>query len=152
MPFRMAMFMILGSNIGTCVTALLSSIGTNANARRTAVIHLLFNCFGALLFLAPLWIWQHQIEDFIVLISGDNVSRQIANFHTLFKILIVAVFLPFINLLVKLSMKIVPDKKRRKEEKEQKALLDDRLLETPPVAVSQAKSTIVDMANLARKI
>ena len=137
MPFRMAMFMILGSNIGTCVTALLSSIGTNANARRTAVIHLLFNCFGALLFLAPLWIWQHQIEDFIVLISGDNVSRQIANFHTLFKILIVAVFLPFINLLVKLSMKIVPDKKR--------------LLETPPVAVSQAKSTIVDMANLARK-
>ena len=143
MPFRMAMFMILGSNIGTCVTALLSSIGTNANARRTAVIHLLF--------LAPLWIWQHQIEDFIVLISGDNVSRQIANFHTLFKILIVAVFLPFINLLVKLSMKIVPDKKRRKEEKEQKALLDDRLLETPPVAVSQAKSTIVDMANLARK-
>ena len=151
MPFRMAMFMILGSNIGTCVTALLSSIGTNANARRTAVIHLLFNCFGALLFLAPLWIWQHQIEDFIVLISGENVSRQIANFHTLFKILIVAVFLPFINLLVKLSMKIVPDKKRRKEEKEQKALLDDRLLETPPVAVSQAKSTIVDMANLARK-
>ena len=151
MPFRMAMFMILGSNIGTCVTALLSSIGTNTNARRTAVIHLLFNCFGALLFLAPLWIWQEQIEAFIIAISGTDPSRQIANFHTLFKILIVAVFLPFINLLVKLSMKILTDKKRRKEEKEQKALLDDRLLETPPVAVSQAKSTIVDMANLARK-
>lgn len=150
MPFRMAMFMILGSNIGTCVTALLSSIGTSTNAKRTAIVHLLFNCFGALLFLAPLWIWQNEIADFIALISGENVARQIANFHTIFKIVIVALFLPFINLLVKIATKLVPDKKSREDEKKQRALLDERLLESPPVAVTQVKNAIIEMANLAK--
>lgn len=149
LPFEMSIFIILGSNIGTCVTALLSSIGTSTNAKRTAVIHLLFNCFGALLFLAPLWIWQREITDLVSMISGGNIARMVANFHTIFKVVMVAVFLPFINVLIKIATKIVPDKKVLEDEKKQRALLDERLLESPPLAVSQVKTVIVEMAHLA---
>ena len=146
-----AIFIILGSNIGTCVTAIISSIGTSTGARRTAVIHLLFNLFGCLICIAPLWIWSGEFVDFMRLISGDSVERQIANFHTLFNIITTLVLIPFTKVLVMLATKIIPDSKRISESKFVFNYIDDRLLETPPIAVGNTKLEIIRMANIARE-
>lgn len=143
---KTAMFIILGSNIGTCVTALVSSMGTSTNAKRTAVIHLLFNVFGAVLFIAPIWIWGNEIAGILAHLGGGT-SRQIANFHTIFNILTTVLLLPFLNLIVKLATKIIPESK---SEQKVRTYIDDRLLETPVIAVSQVKKEIIEMADLAR--
>lgn len=146
-----AIFIILGSNIGTCVTALISSVGTNINAKRTAVIHLLFNLFGCIICIAPLWIWGGAFADFMQIISGDSIERQIANFHTLFNILTTLLLIPFTGVLVKLSTKLVPDRKNLTKDKLSFEFIDDRLLKTPPIAVSNTKREIIRMANIARE-
>lgn len=143
---KTAMFIILGSNIGTCVTALVSSMGTSTNAKRTAVIHLLFNVFGALLFIAPIWIWGNEIAMFLKKLGGTT-QRQIANFHTIFNVLTTVLLLPFLSLIVKLATKIVPDSK---SEQKIKTYIDDRLLETPAIAAAQVKKEIIEMSELAR--
>lgn len=148
--FQNAVFLILGSNIGTCVTALLSSIGTSTNARRTAVIHLLFNLFGCLIVLAPLWIWADEFYGFMVTISGTSAERQIANFHTIFNVFTTIILLPFTNGLVYLASKIVKDKKGGGTCEERFMYIDERLLDTPPIAVNNTKKEIVRMAGLAR--
>lgn len=143
---KTAMFIILGSNIGTCVTALVSSMGTSTNAKRTAVIHLLFNVFGALLFIVPIWIWGNEIALFLKKLGGTT-QRQIANFHTIFNVLTTVLLLPFLSLIVKLATKIVPDSK---SEQKIKTYIDDRLLETPAIAAAQVKKEIIEMSELAR--
>lgn len=149
--FQTAVFIILGSNIGTCVTAILSSVGTSTSAKRTAVIHLLFNLFGCLICIAPLWIWGKEFGDFMRLISGASVERQIANFHTLFNIITTLILIPFTNVLVMLATKIIPEHKRRFESKLVFNYIDERLLETPPVAVGNTKLEIVRMADIAKE-
>lgn len=151
LKFQNAVFIILGSNIGTCITALISAIGTNTNAKRTAVIHLLFNCLGCLIALAPLWIWADAFESFIVTISGTSPERQIANFHTLFNLTTTLVLLPFVNALVFLATKIVRGKKGDDEEDLCKFhFIDPRLMETPRIALDNTKKEIIRMARIAK--
>lgn len=150
LKFQNAAFIILGSNIGTCITALLSSIGTSTNAKRTALIHLLFNVFGCLIVIAPLWIWGRQIEDFIVMISGPYPTRQIANFHTLFNVFTTIVLLPFVKCIVYLATKIIRPKKNEEENPMRFMFIDERLLDTPPIAVNNTKKEIVRMFGIAK--
>lgn len=146
-----ALYSVLGMNIGTCVTALLSSIGTNVNAKRAAVLHLLFNVIGTLMFLILFYfIGFNNIRDFLTVISGDKVMRQIANFHTLFNVITTILLLPFINLLIKLVTVLVR-KGAKSAEGFRLYYLDERVLKTPAVAVAQIKKEIINMMALAKK-
>lgn len=146
---RFAMFVILGTNVGTCLVALLSSIGTNVNARRTAIVHFCFNVIGGLIFIIPLSIpaVSGALCNFLEF-AIPNPAIQIAVFHMFFNIVTTALLLPFINVLVKLACVIVPDKKAG-EEQEHVRILDERLLKTPAIAVGQTRSEILKMGSLA---
>ena len=135
---------ILGQNIGTCITAILSAIGTTKNARRAAVVHLSFNVIGTVSF-AVLF---YTIKAFIDLpfISNSINTVGIAVIHTIFNVLATAIMLPFIKQLEKLACIIIPDN----DVKEKKQLLDERLLLTPPVALSHAKNITVKMAHTSK--
>ncbi|MBO4251770.1 MAG: Na/Pi cotransporter family protein [Clostridia bacterium] len=146
-----AIFIILGSNIGTCVTALISSVGTTTSAKRTAVIHLLFNLFGCLICIVPLWVWGREFGAFMETISGASMERQIANFHTLFNLITTLILIPFTDLLVVIATKIIPTGKNSEEQKFSFTYIDGRLLETPPIAVSYTKYEIIRMANVAKE-
>ncbi|MBQ9104048.1 MAG: Na/Pi cotransporter family protein [Clostridia bacterium] len=151
LTFDNALFLALGSNIGTCITSILSSAGTCTNAKRTAVVHLSFNVFGCLLFIAPLWIWSSQVVNLFASMSSD-VGQQIAIFHTLFNIVTTLILLPFANLIVKLVCKIIPEKKCDRDEETLKLeYLDARLMETPAVAVANVKKEIIRMAYIAKE-
>lgn len=149
--FNNAVFIILGSNIGTCITSLVSSIGTTTNAKRTAVIHLLFNFIGCLICIAPIWIWGNEIASFMASISGTSREREIANFHTIFNCLTTLILLPFIKPLTIVAQKIIPEKKDVKLDKNALTYIDERLLETPAVAVGNVKYEILKMSSLAKE-
>lgn len=151
LKFETAVFIILGSNIGTCITAIISSIGTSTNAKRTALIHLLFNLFGALICIVPLWIWGDYFAEFMVRISGSSAERQIANFHTLFNLFTTLILLPFINVLVKLVTKIIPEKETQQDKRRKFTYIDNRFLEAPAIAVSNVKKEIIRMADIAKE-
>ena len=142
--FSNAIPIILGQNIGTCVTALLSSIGTNKNARRTAVVHLSFNILGATIF-ALCFYGIKAVFDFKFINESINAA-EVAVVHSIFNITATAVLFPFIKQLEKLAYIIIPET----EEKDKKKLLDERLLVTPPVALSHAKNVTVKMAHTAK--
>ncbi len=150
LSFDNALFLALGSNIGTCVTSIMSSMGTQVNAKRTAVVHLLFNTFGCLIFLAPLWIWKGQISAFFDSIAG-NVGQQIAIFHTAFNIVTTAILLPFTKYVVKLACLMVREKENDQENKYKFAYIDTRMLETASIAASNTKKEIIRMAELAKE-
>ena len=133
-------YVIIGSNIGTCVTAMLSSIGANPNARRAAIIHLLFNCFGAIIFTVFLLCWQpfHTSFSETVLekIFPGNHQFQIALFHTLFNVICTCLFLPFAKGFVRLANFLVREKKVSDQPSDGiLGDLDDRLLRQPSVAL-----------------
>ncbi|MEG0767202.1 MAG: Na/Pi cotransporter family protein, partial [Clostridia bacterium] len=145
-PLDMAIYVCLGCAIGTCVTAMLASMGTSPVARRAAVIHLLFNIFGAtlslvLLQLIPLDRWMQTLA------PGD-IKRQIANANTLIKLTEIIVFFPFAGVLVKLSGMLVREKMPVHEERKL-LYLDDLILTTPPIAVAQALREIERMATIS---
>ncbi len=136
-----ALYIIIGSNIGTCVTALISSLGASSNAKRAALIHFMFNLFGAALFMIILVPWSgfsdmvlKQIfpDDFTVL---NGPALQIALFHTLFNVVNALLFLPFVKGFVWIATHLVPDKKAKEEQSVLFADLDDRLLRSPSVAL-----------------
>ena len=140
-------YVIIGSNIGTCVTAIISSIGANPNARRAAVIHLLFNCLGAILFSVFLLCWQpfgtsfsETVLDkiFPATAAGPNYQFQIAFFHTLFNVTCTCIFLPFAKGFVKLANLLVREKKSSDEDAPKGLLgdLDERLMRQPSVALA----------------
>lgn len=145
--FDQGLYIILGSNIGTCITSLIASIGTSTNAKRTAVIHLMFNVIGVLIF-------------GLVSISGvfskmfmpiNNPAMRIALLHTFFNVVTTIILLPFMNLLVKLVSKMVPEKhKDEKKDEPHLYYLEERLLRTPPVAVAQMKNEVINMAEIAK--
>lgn len=138
------LFLILGTNVGTCVTALISSIGASTNAKRTSIIHLLFNLFGTLVFLIVLLLWK----DFAAVTLQkwfSHESTQIAMFHTIFNVISTLLFLPFINLFIKLSTIFVKDKK----EDVRVTYLDDRFLNTPSIAVMQATREVIALGKEA---
>ena len=140
-------FVILGTNIGTCFTALISAIGTSTNAKRTAVIHLLFNVVGSLIFLVVLWVWS-GFNDFWSSIIPSAMMR-IALFHMSFNLLSTLLFLPFTNLFVKVSTAIVHDKKEKK--RESLVALDDRFLRAPGVAMGAVLNATKVMAETSMK-
>ena len=148
---QFAMFVILGTNLGTCAVALLSSLGTNVNARRTAFVHFSFNLIGGIIFIIPLsfpqvsgWI-ANSLESLI-----PNPAIQIAVFHMFFNIVTTAILLPFQSWLVKLAELVIRDKKgAAKGEGEEDETLDKRLLKTPAIAIGQSRKQIIKMGKLA---
>lgn len=133
-------YVVIGSNIGTCVTAMLSSIGANANARRASVIHLLFNCLGAIIFTIFLLCWQPFDTSFsetvLEKIFPGNHQFQIAFFHTLFNVTCTCIFLPFAKGFVRLANILVREKKQSEQPSDGiLGDLDERLLRQPSVAL-----------------
>ena len=149
--FRTAVFVILGSNIGTCITSIISSIGTSTNAKRTAIIHLLFNLFGCVLTIVPIWIWTDKIANLMYVISGDSMERIIANFHTLFNLLTTIILLPITKVIVKLAEKIIPEPQEVIADEYKFAYIDERFLETPPIANDSVKKELVRMGAISRE-
>lgn len=147
------LYVILGSNIGSCVTALISSIGTSVNARRASIIHLLFNVIGTVIFMVVLLIFpQFQEKTFERWFSSPET--QIAMFHTFFNVLCTLMFLPFTNVLVKLAMLIVPETKTEEKAEEPESgakfvYMDKRFLNSPALAISQLKKETFRMADMA---
>ena len=132
---------ILGQNIGTCITAIISAIGANKNARRVSVVHLCFNLIGATIFLLIFYL-LHAIIKFPFM--NDSVSAvNIATIHSIFNIFATVVLFPFSKLLEKLAYIAIPEKGEDKKTE----LLDERLLETPSVAIAHAKNIANQMAN-----
>lgn len=148
MNLQMAMCVVLGTNVGTCVTAVISSIGTTTNAKRTACVHLLFNIFGCLIFILPVSIWGKQIAGFISSII-PNTEWQIAIFHLFFNVVTTFILVWFLDYLVKLACLIVPDNKSTASKITPNQILDERILKTPAIAVGQARQEIVKMGQLA---
>lgn len=138
---------ILGANIGTCITAGLASIGTAREAKRVALAHVLFNVGGVLLFL----FWIPQFADIVSSIAahfGSGTARQVANAHTLFNIAVGLVFLPFTGLFARLIKRILPDKPRKKGLDPITWHLDDSIVSTPAIALQLATSEIARMAKI----
>ena len=137
------LFIILGSNIGSCATSLLSSIGASTNAKRSSMIHLLFNTFGAIIFFIVLVLWEGFMGSTFVKVFNEPAT-QIAMFHTFFNVICACIFLPFTKYLVKLSQLIIPDKKMETEF----TFLDKRFLNTPAIAVESAvRETLLMLDN-----
>ncbi len=131
---------ILGQNIGTCITAILGSVGANRNARRTAMVHLLFNVVGVTLFVIVFYGLGLFIDWKFL---GDTVAAwNIAVIHTCFNVAATCILMPLNDLLVKLAYVVVPEKNQT----EKTELLDDRLLATPAVAIQQAHAVAAEMA------
>ena len=142
------LYLILGSNIGSCVTALISSIGTSVNAKRASIIHLLFNVTGALLFMTMLLMWR-DFFDVTFVRWFPEPSTQIAMFHTFFNLVCTLLFLPFTKVLVKLSTIIIKDKPQAEERDLGFVFMDKRFLATPAVAIGQLKKESFRMADMA---
>jgi phosphate:Na+ symporter len=144
---KSVVFVIFGLNIGTCVTALLSSIGTNKTARRTAVVHLLFNVMGALLFTCITIVTP--FAQLVMRISPGNVLFQIFLVHIIFNVVTTALLLPMSDLLIRMAYKIIPGEDNRTQAMSLK-YLDSRILNTPPVAVTQLLKEVSRMADLGK--
>ena len=143
-----AIYVLFGQNIGTCITAILASIGTSTNAKRAAVIHLLFNTIGTIVFMIAIQLGVPYIQ-FIESITPDRAVSQIANAHIGFNIFNTALLFPFGNYLVKISEHLVQGKEEEYEEMRLK-YLDKRILETPPIAVAQIMKEVVRMASISK--
>ena len=143
LSYAAAIPIIMGQNIGTCVTALISSVGTQKNAKRAAVVHLMFNVIGVVVLLTAFWIVKIV---FAPAILDENATMSgIAIAHSLFNILCTAMLLPAGGLLEKLAIRIVPDKGG----KEQPVELEERLLITPSVALGRCRAVAGEMARCA---
>ena len=142
-PFSAAIPIIMGQNIGTCVTALLSSVGANRNARRAAFVHLSFNIIGSTVLLTVFSLVQGLFHPAIFAGPADQFNIAIA--HTAFNLLCVAMLTPASQLLEKLAMRVIPDAK----EPEKNVRLDERLLATPPLALAQCEKQASSMAEEA---
>lgn len=145
-PLKFSVFVLFGQNIGTCLTALFSTVGAKKNSKRAAVIHLLFNVIGTGIFIliALLTPYVELIEK----LSPDPMA-QIAISHIVFNIVSTVIMFPFAKVLVKLSCLLVPGKDDSESEMHCK-FIDDRLLNTPPFAVMQVSKEVARMAKLAR--
>lgn len=140
---------ILGQNIGTCITPILASIGASRNAKRTAAVHLSFNIIGTFIFLVGIYTIQ-SISPFSF--WGLPIDKGgIANFHTLFNICVTFMFLPFVGLLEKMVVRLIPDHQTADEVDDPAIALDDRLLTSPGLAIQHCWDAVLQMGKLARK-
>ncbi|NLH95877.1 MAG: Na/Pi cotransporter family protein [Clostridiaceae bacterium] len=145
-----AVYVILGQNIGTCVTAIISAIGTSANSKRAAGIHLLFNIIGTIVYLILISLFPGLILLVESLSPGDG-PRQIANFHTLFNITVTILLFPFARYLVKLITLIIPEKKTEQELEKKLIYLDERIAQTPAIALRQVLKETWRMGNMVKE-
>ena len=143
--YAAAIPIIMGQNIGTCVTALLSSVGTNKNAKRAAVVHLMFNVIGVVVLLAAFCIVKAVFAP--ALLQAPATMYGIAVAHSCFNVICTAILLPCGGLLEKLAVRLVPDGPQ--EMAEQPVELDERLLATPPLALQQCRAVAEEMAACA---
>ena len=146
-PLRGAMFILFGQNIGTCVTALIACAGANATAKRAAVVHLLFNVIGALLFTVLVCVLP--IADWMVAFAPDNLRLQIAMTHVMFNVVTTMLLLPAAAVLEKIACLLVHDRNEGRTELRLE-YFDQRLLATPPIAVAQLFKETQRMGDLAR--
>ena len=153
LPLDLALFIILGANIGTCVTALLASVGANSNSKRVAFIHFIFNVIGSAMFAALIWIFREPavnlLKSFFPGEDPTSLQMRVSAFHVIFNVSTTVLLLPFVKQLVKLSGLVIKDKK----EEEHLALrfVDDRLLSMPQVALIQVKKEIEYMLDLVEE-
>lgn len=148
-PLSSALPILYGQNIGTCVTSLISSVGASKNARRAAIMHLLFNVLGTIIFLIFL---NGPVVSIVSKMDPGNVARQIANTHTLFNVISVILLIPFTKYIIKLAVKLVPDKVSDVEEDEVKTIkyIDDRMIETPSIALANTVKETLRMGEKAK--
>lgn len=147
--FGSALPIIMGQHIGTCITAIISSVGTNKNAKRVAVIHLLFNIIPTILVVAI----YYPLDALVNFAFADSVVNafDIAVIHTIFQVVTTIVLLPFSNLLEKLSYIFVRDKGANDPMSEEEPVIDSRFMSTPSFAVAQCKAQTIRMAMLAKR-
>lgn len=151
MTFAMVYPIIMGINLGTCVTtAMVCSIGASRDAKRTGVVHILFNTIGTILFLTAMSILQH-LDVFGSAFWAQTVdSGIIANFQTLFNLVTAVILVPFAGLLVKLSEKLIRDEKPETPRHPELRTLDEKLYISPAVAIGEATKATVAMGALAK--
>ena len=153
LPLELALFIVLGANIGTCVTALLAAVGANANSKRVALIHFTFNVIGTLLFTALIWIFREPAVNLLVSLFPGNdpmaLQMRVSAFHVIFNVSTTLLLLPFVRYLVKYSCLVIKDKKT--EDTLTLKYVDERLLTTPPVALMQVKREMDYMLSLVEE-
>ncbi len=144
-----ALPILLGQNIGTCVTALISSIGANKSAKRVAVVHLLFNVMGTVVFLSLFYLLNAFLQ--FSFMEMPLLGTSIPIIHTTFNVLATLLFLPFTKQIEKLAELIVRDNPNDDSEDSKVPILDERLLNTPSVAIEQCRNVAIKMARITRK-
>lgn len=147
-PLNSALPILYGQNIGTCVTSLLSSIGASISARRAALIHLMFNVLGTIIFLIFL---NGIVVKAVVYMDPDNVARQIANVHTIFNITSTLMLLPFNKIIIKLATKLAPDNNTEDDDTKVVKFIDDRMIETPSIALVNVEKETLRMGEKSRE-
>ncbi|WP_022766685.1 Na/Pi cotransporter family protein [Butyrivibrio sp. XPD2006] len=149
--YSMAIPVVVGAEVGTCITAILSSLGANKNGKRTALMHLYFNLIKATTFMILFYL-IHSIVNFAFM-DNDIGMVGIAGIHTLVNLVATPLMLPFSGLLVNMALKTIPiDDKEKKEQEEQEGIrtLDPRFLSNPPFALEQARNAAIAMANMSK--
>lgn len=153
-PIKSIMFATLGVNIGSCVTSIIASFGTNTNAKRASFIHLLFNVIGAIVFF-PIIFWA-PIDKLFEAMFPNLIETQCAMFHTFFNVAMTLLLIPFVKTLVWIATKVIPEKKSKDDIEEnfmpeRLKYIDKRILSTPAIAINQTKHEIILMSELAYK-
>ena len=149
LEFTICPFMILGCNIGSCVSALVASLSGKKDAKRAALIHFLFNVIGSAIFFCILLVAVEPFTNAILYISGGSLARSVANVHTLMKVLEVAMMFPFMGWIVKLTYKIVPGKDTTAEDQYELLYIGDGSMMSPTTAVMYSIHEIEHMGKVA---
>lgn len=147
-PLSSALPILYGDNIGTCVTSLLSSIGASRNAKRAATMHLTFNVIGTLIFVLIL---NYPISALVKWLDPTDAARQIANAHTIFNVVNVLILLPFAKYIVKIVLKIMPITEEESEATTATKYLDERIIQTPSIALGNTVKEVSRMGQKANK-
>lgn len=147
LPFRTAAFLVLGCNIGTCITAILASLATNRESKRAALIHVIFNVFGCVLFSVLILMFPGILKWFQT--TFNDGARQIAMFHTITKVIVVILLAPFIKQLINIVYKIIPVLPNENTNTKRLIYLNSGITKTPAIAVTQAHRELCRMGQMA---
>ena len=154
LPLDLALFIVLGANIGTCVTALLAAVGANANSKRVALIHFTFNVIGTVVFTAVVWMFKEPMLRLLTsLFPGEDtmsLQMRVSVFHVIFNVTTTCLLLPFVSQLVAYSCKVIREKETEEAAHTLK-YVDERLLTMPPVALMQVKKEMDYMFGLVEE-
>ena len=145
-------FLTMGSNIGSCIVAIIAGVTSGTNAKRTALIHLLFNCSGVILFMfaaLALGMFDVSFGSIFERLFPSAPQVQLAMFHTFFNVVTVLLMLPLTGLLVAMVKRLIPERQITKDSEFTLRYVNENMLRTPPVAVSQVKREILRMADIA---